>query len=326
MAHVWRTQVAIVGGGPAGLLLGHLLHRQGVDSVLLEARTRDYCEARIRAGVLEQATCDLLVEAGLAERMQRVGLVHGGISPRHDGVNHRIPFDELTGGRSVTVYGQTEVVKDLIAARADSGASLHFECADVQVSGLPDGEPIVAYTQHGERHELHATVIAGCDGLPAGHSVGNARAVRARVSVRVVGHPRRRGPVDRRAHLRAPCPGLCSAQHALALGQPALSPGRPDEDLAQWPDDRIWDELHPRLATHGWSLEEGPVTGRSITSMRRFVAAPMRYGALFLAGDAAHIVPPTGAKGLNLAVATSLAENYVGFPLPPVPDRAALHG
>jgi p-hydroxybenzoate 3-monooxygenase len=302
-----RTQVAIIGAGPAGLLLGHVLHRHGVDTVIVEARSREYCQARIRAGVLEHGTRELLIEAGLGERMEGEGLVHGGIHLRFDGESHHIPMDELTGGRTVTVYGQTEVVKDLIAARLACGAPLHFESSDVEVHGIASPQPVVTYRLAGEAHELRADVIAGCDGF---HGV-----CRTAIPDDVLTVWEREYPFAWLGILADVAPStdeLIYARHELGFALHSMrsrSVSRlyvqvaPQEDIADWSDDRIWAELHTRLATDGWSLQEGPITDKSITPMRSFVAAPMRHGSLFLAGDAAHIVPPTGAKGLNLAVA-----------------------
>jgi p-hydroxybenzoate 3-monooxygenase len=305
--HRDSTQVAIVGAGPAGLLLAQLLHRDGIESVVLEARSREYCEARIRAGVLEQGTREVLLEAGVGERMEREGLVHGGIHLRFEGASHHIPMSELTDGRTVTIYGQTEVVKDLISARLASGAPLHFECEDVRIDGLEDDAPEVRYVHDGLERQLRCEVVAGCDGF---HGV-----CRQAIPDRVRTEWERVYPFAWLGILAEVAPStdeLIYAGHergfALhSMRSPSISrlylQVDPDEDVAQWSDDRIWDELQRRLAVDGWSLQEGPVLEKSITPMHSFVAAPMRYGSLFLAGDAAHIVPPTGAKGLNLAVA-----------------------
>ncbi len=312
-----RTQVAIIGAGPAGLLLAHLLHRHGVDSVVLEARSREYCEARIRAGVLEQGTRDVLIEAGVGARMEREGLIHGGIYLRFDGGSHHIPMTELTGGRAVTIYGQTEVVKDLIEARLASGAPLRFECLDVAPAGLESGEPVVRYRHEGREHELRCDVVAGCDGF---HGV-----CRQAIPPGVLELWQRDYPFAWLGILAAVPPStdeLIYARHDRGFALHSMRSPQvsrlyvqvdPDDDVARWSDARVWEELHVRLATDGWELEEGEVLEKSITPMRSFVAAPMRYRSLFLAGDAAHIVPPTGAKGLNLAVAdvTLLADALV---------------
>jgi p-hydroxybenzoate 3-monooxygenase len=312
-----RTQVAIIGAGPAGLLLGQLLHLQGIDAVIVEARSREYVEARIRAGVLEQGTMEVLREAGVGERMDREGLLHGGIYLCFDHALHHIPMSELTGGRAVMIYGQTEVVKDLIAARIEAGAPLLFECEDVSINGLDDDEPVVRYTHAGDEHELRCDIVAGCDGF---HGVCRSAIPDDELSVWG-----RDYPYAWLGILADVAPSTDELIYAYSDRGFALhsmrSPTRsrlyvqvdPDEDIANWPDDRIWSELHQRLASEGWELNEGPVLEKSITPMRSFVAAPMRYRSLLLAGDAAHIVPPTGAKGLNLAVAdvTVLAEALV---------------
>ena len=305
---VERTQVAIIGAGPAGLLLGRLLQRAGVETVILEARSRSYVEARIRAGVLEQGTVDVLHEAGVAERLDREGLRHGGIHLNFDGERHHIPMDELTGGRAVTVYGQTEVVKDLIAARVADGLPLVFEAGDVAVSAFdgPIPEPEIGYRDgHGE-HTLRADLVAGCDGF---HGV-----CRATVADRVTSWEREY-PFAWLGILAEAAPStdeLVYARHPqgfalYSMRSPTLSrlylQVDPAEHLEDWSDDRIWSQLSQRLAIDGWAVAEGPVTERSITPMRSFVAAPLSHGRLHLAGDAAHIVPPTGAKGLNLAIA-----------------------
>ncbi len=296
-----------MGAGPAGLLLGQLLHRHGIECVIVEARGREYCEARIRAGVLEQGTRDLLVEAGVGERMEREGLVHGGIYLRFDGQSHHIPIDELTGGRAVTIYGQTEVVKDLIAARLAIDAPLHFDCTDVELDGLASSEPRVRYRHGGDDHELRAEIIAGCDGF---HGVCR-QAIPAGV-LKVWERTYAYAWLGILANVTPSTDELIYARHnqgfALhSMRSPSVSrlyiQVPPGDSIARWSDDRVWEQLHLRLGYEGWSLREGPVTEKSITPMRSFVAAPMRYGRLFLAGDAAHIVPPTGAKGLNLAVA-----------------------
>ncbi len=301
-----RTQVAIVGAGPAGLLLGQLLHRHGVEAVVLEARSREYVQARIRAGVLEQGTTEILREAGVGERPDREGLVHDGICLRFDGGSHHIPMAELTG-RAVTIYGQTEVVKDLIAARIDCGAPLRFECRAVAVGGLESDEPVVRYTHDGSEHELHASFVAGCDG-----SHGVCRAAIPLDELRVWEREYPFAWLGILADVSPSTDELIYAGHERGFALHSMRSAQvsrlyaqvdPDDDVQRWPDQRIWEELHVRLASDGWELIEGPVLEKSITPMRSFVAEPMRHRSLFLAGDAAHIVPPTGAKGLNLAVA-----------------------
>ena len=301
-----RTQVGIVGAGPAGLMLAQLLQLQGIDSVVLEARSREYCEHRIRAGVLEQGTIDLLEQAGVGDRMRREGLVHHGVELQFDGERHRIPLSDLTG-RSIVIYGQTEVVKDLIAARVAQGLPLHFEAADVSVHDLTSERPRIRYRQQGEPQELECDVIAGCDGF---HGV-----CRASIPEDALRTFERDYPFGWLGILAAVPPSndeLVYAHHErgfalLSLRSPELSrlyvQCRPDEDISEWSDDRIWEELQLRLGLDGWTLDEGPVLEKGVTGMRSFVVEPMRHGRLYLAGDAAHIVPPTGAKGLNLAIA-----------------------
>jgi p-hydroxybenzoate 3-monooxygenase len=302
-----RTQVGIVGAGPAGLTLARLLSREGVDCVVLEDRSREHVEGRIRAGVLEQATVDLLVEAGVGERLQREGLVHHGIHLQFAGERHHIALSELTGGMSIVIYGQTEVVKDLIAARLAEDLPLLFDVADVTVSDLDTERPRLGFVHDGRKQELQCDVVAGCDGY---HGV-----CRANIPSGVLQSYERDYPFGWLGILAAVPPSsdeLVYAHHErgfalLSMRSQELTrlylQCRPDEDLAQWPEGRIWEELQLRLAVDGWTLHEGPIVEQGVTGMRSFVAEPMRHGRLFLAGDAAHIVPPTGAKGLNLAVA-----------------------
>jgi p-hydroxybenzoate 3-monooxygenase len=302
-----RTQVGIVGAGPAGLVLGRLLQQAGIEAVILENRSRDYVEQRIRAGVLEQGTADLLVAAGVGERMQREGIVHHGIELQFVGERHRIPLSELAGGRSIVIYGQTEVVKDLIAARLDTGSELLFEVDGLTVEGIETARPRVRFTHAGTERELECDLIAGCDGF---HGVS-----RSAIPPGALRTYERDYPYGWLGILAAVAPShdeLVYAHHEngfalLSLRSPELSrlyvQCRPDEDIAEWPDDRIWAELQTRLGLDGWTLAEGPVLEKGVTGMRSFVVEPMQHGNLFLAGDAAHIVPPTGAKGLNLAIA-----------------------
>jgi p-hydroxybenzoate 3-monooxygenase len=301
-----RTQVGIVGAGPAGLVLGRLLERAGIESVIVEARSRDYVEHRIRAGVLEHDTAELLSEIGVGERLRAEGLVHDGIELRFGGIGHRIDFPALTGGRHVVLYGQTEVVKDLIAARLETGAPLRFEATDVAVHDV-EREPSITYRHEGAERELRCDVIAGCDGF---HGV-----CRAAIPERLLTTWQRDYPFGWLGILAQVPPSTDELIYAHSERGFALHSMRslelsrlyvqcdPAADIADWSDARIWDELHARLALDGWSLNTGPVIEKSVLPMRSFVSAPLRRGRLFLAGDAAHIVPPAGAKGLNLAVA-----------------------
>src|SRR5215213_6021903 len=302
-----RTQVGIVGAGPAGLLLSHLLHLEGIESVVLELRSRDYVEQRVRAGVLEQGTVELLEQAGVADRLHRESMVHHGIELRSGGRRHRVPLTDLTG-RSITIYGQQEVVKDLIRARLEAGGQILFEVDGVRLEGIDGDQPVIRFRAGGQEQELVCDVVAGCDGF---HGV-------CRDAV-----PRGAREVFERAYpfawlgvLAAVAPSseeivYASSDRGFALHSmrsPELTrlylQVDPDEPIEDWPDTRIWEELQARLATDdGWALDEGPILDKGVTGMRSFVVEPMRHGRLFLAGDAAHIVPPTGAKGMNLAVA-----------------------
>jgi p-hydroxybenzoate 3-monooxygenase len=313
-----RTQVGIVGAGPAGLVLSHLLHRQGIESVVVEARSREYCEQRVRAGVLEQGTVDLLTEMGVGDRMKREGLVHDGVEIRFGGQGHRIDFEALTG-HGITIYAQQEMVKDLIAARLRTGGQTLFEVSDVTVHDFDSAEPKIRFHDNGKPVELVCDFIAGCDGFHGvcRPSVSKALTVYERLF-----------PFAWLGILAAAPPSsqeliYCYHERGFSLHS-MRSPEvtrlylqcAPDEDLAQWPDEKIWEELQTRLATrNGWKLTQGPILQKGITGMRSFVVEPMQYGKLFLAGDAAHIVPPTGAKGLNLAVADVriLARALAGF-------------
>ena len=303
-----RTQVGIVGAGPAGLLLSHLLAARGIDSVVVEVRSREYCESRQRAGVLEHGSVSLLREAGLADRLDRQGIEHGGIYLQFDGERRHLDFRDLTG-RTVTVYAQTEVVKDLIARRiADAGpAAIEFSVSGTEVDGLDSGQPRLRYTSaDGTRREVTCDAIAGCDGF---HGI-----CRPAVPARLLTITERDYPYAWLGILADVAPSTdeliyCHSRRGFALHSlrgPTVSrlylQVSPEEDIARWPDERVWDELSLRFELPGWKLERGPVLDKGITPMRSFVSAPMRYGRLFLAGDAAHIVPPTGAKGLNLAM------------------------
>ncbi len=302
-----ETQVGIVGGGPAGLMLSHLLHLSNIDSVVLEQRDRHYVEARIRAGVLEQPTADLLVRSGVGDRMRREGLVHHGVNLQFDGQRHRIALSELTGGKAITIYGQQEVVKDLIAARLAVGGRVWFDIADVSLGGIESSRPVIRYRREGREEELRCDFIAGCDGF---HGVSRS-AVRPGV-IRSYGREYPFGWLGILATVAPSTDELIYSYHERGFALHSLrSPELtrlylqvdPDDDVANWPDERIWKELQIRLGVPDWSLAEGPIIEKGITAMRSFVAEPMQHGRIFLAGDAAHIVPPTGAKGMNLAVA-----------------------
>ncbi|WP_326558746.1 4-hydroxybenzoate 3-monooxygenase [Micromonospora sp. NBC_01796] len=302
-----RTQVGIVGAGPAGLMLSHLLHLRGIDSVVIEHRSRDYVERRVRAGVLEQGSVDLLRDTGLGDRLAREGSRHEGIELRFAGEAYRVPMTELTG-RAITVYGQQEVVKDLISARIAAGGRIVFEVDDVSLHGLDSSTPVIRFRQGGHDVELHCDFVAGCDG-----SHGTSR---GSVPDGVLTSYERAYPFAWLGVLAAAAPAvdeLVYANHErgfalYSLRSPEVSrlylQVDPDERLDQWPDEQIWAELRTRLETvPGWSVNAGPILEKSITPMRSLVVEPMQWERLFLAGDAVHIVPPTGAKGMNLALA-----------------------
>ena len=300
-----RTQVGIVGGGPAGLLLSHLLALQGIESVVVELRSREHCEARQRAGVIEQGSADLLRTAGLGERMDREALVHGGIYLQFAGERHHVDFRDLTGGRTVLVYAQTEIVKDLIAARIAADQRLEFSVTDTAIAGIDGDRPVMSYTDSaGVRHDVECDVIAGCDGF---HGICRP-AIPGLVSVDRVypycwlGILARVAPsTDELIYSRNERGFALHSLRSNTVSRLYIQVP-PEERIEDWPDEQIWAELRRRFALPGWHLADGPVTEKGITEMRSFVSSPMRHGRLFLAGDAAHIVPPTGAKGLNLAL------------------------
>lgn len=306
---ITRTQVGIVGAGPAGLMLGHLLHASGIESVIVEIRSEEHVIERVRAGVLEQGSVDLLTDSGVGERLAREGMRHGGIYIAFGGQQHRIDFEDLTGGRSITIYGQNEVVRDLIAARLASGQPLLFDVSDVRIVALESACPrVVFHDRDGAPRQLACDFIAGCDGfhgicrpsIPSAHLRIYERTYPFAWLGILADAPPARDALVYSLHDRGfALFSMRSPQVTRLYLQCA-----PDEDLADWTDQRIWSELCVRLETvDGWRPNEGPITQRGVTPMRSFVAEPMRYHRLFLAGDAAHIVPPTGAKGLNLAMA-----------------------
>lgn len=301
------TQVGIVGAGPAGLVLSHLLYLQGIDSIVLENRSRQHCEERIRAGVLEGGTVELLCEIGVGDRLKREGLIHHGIELRFGGRGHRIDFQDLTG-RAITVYGQHEVIKDLVQARLDASGEIVFEVEDVSISDFSGSRPRIHYAKDGQVHEIQCDFIAGCDGF---HGISRPSIPDGVLTVYERTYPF--GWLGILAQAPPSSEELIYAYHDRGFALHSMrSPHltrlylqcSPDEDLDLWPDDRIWQELQIRLSRgDDWKLTEGSILQKGVTGMRSFVVEPMQSGRLFLAGDAAHIVPPTGAKGLNLAVA-----------------------
>ncbi len=307
MSQKMRTQVGIVGAGPAGLVLSHLLYLHGIDSVVIENRSRQYVEERVRAGVLEQGTVDLLTEMGVGERLKREGLVHYGIELRFNGRGHRIDFKDLTHGKGITIYAQHEVLKDLNNARIATGGQVIFEAQNVAVCDFDGSAPKILFRKDEKDFELQCDFIAGCDGF---HGI-----CRPAIPADVLTMFDRTYPFGWLGILAVTPPAsdeLIYAYHERGfalLSMRSLEISRlyiqctPDEDIAEWPDEKIWQELHQRLAAEDFKLNEGAVIQKGVTGMRSFVVEPMRYKRLFLAGDSAHIVPPTGAKGLNLAVA-----------------------
>jgi p-hydroxybenzoate 3-monooxygenase len=321
-----RTQVGIVGGGPAGLLLSHLLHLQGVESVVVEAQSRQYVEDRVRAGVLEQGTADLMKETGVGARLAREGLIHYGIELRFGGQGHRLDFKDLANGRAIFVYPQNKVVGDLYDARLATGGKIFFEAHDVTIHDFSDAvsqtRPVIRFRTNGELQEIVCDFIAGCDGF---HGVCRPSIPPGALNIYERIYPF--GWLGILAEAPPSSDELIYAYHErgfalLSMRSPELSrlyiQCAPDEDIREWPDERVWQELYTRLATADgkWKLTEGPIIQKGVTGMRSFVVEPMQHGKLFLAGDAAHIVPPTGAKGLNLAaadvyvLARALAEFY----------------
>ncbi|MGE5170131.1 MAG: 4-hydroxybenzoate 3-monooxygenase [Rudaea sp.] len=301
-----RTQVAIIGAGPSGLLLGQLLHNAGVDNVIFERRSGEYVLSRVRAGVLEQTTADLLDEAGVGARMRREGLVHGGIELCFGGARHRIDFRDLTGGKQVIIYGQTEVTHDLMDARAGFGGTTVYEAGDVELHDFDGDAPSVTWRKDGVMHRMACDYIAGCDGY---HGVS-----RASVPERSIATYERVYPFGWLGLLTDRPPvshELIYSNHERGFALCSMrSPARSryyvqcslDDEVEQWSDDAFWDELRRRLDPEAAeTILIGPSIEKSIAPLRSFVAEPIRFGRLFLAGDAAHIVPPTGAKGLNLA-------------------------
>ncbi len=303
-----RTRVGIIGAGPAGLVLSLLLLREGIEAVVLESRSREEVESTIRAGVLEQGTADLLTEMGLGERMKREGALHQGIELRFDGEGHRIDFADLTNGRAIMLYPQHEVLKDLIAARLNQEAPILFSVKDVQVSDLSSQQPIIHFVHEHEPIELQCDFIAGCDGF---HGVSRMSIPTANQHVFTRSYPfgwlgilMQAPPSSEELIYTYSDRGFSLVSTRSPDLQRLYLQCDPQDDIASWSDERIIEELERRLATRdNWQLLVGPITQKSILTMRSFVIEPMQHGRLFLAGDAAHIVPPTGAKGLNLAVA-----------------------
>jgi p-hydroxybenzoate 3-monooxygenase len=308
-----RTRVGIIGAGPAGLMLSQLLALRGIESIIVESRTREYCEARQRAGMLEAGTVAALRAAGVGKRLDAEGLEHNGIYLQFGGQRHQVNFRELVG-RTVTIYAQTEIVKDVIAARLADGGVIEFSASSVSVSGIDSSSPVLSYVDSAAvAHEVTCDVIAGCDGFH-----GICRPLVPGLSVYERGYPYAwlgiladaAPSTDELIYSRHPSGFALYSMRSTEVSRLYLQVPA-SESVEAWSDDRIWAELQKRFALtggagSGWTVTEGQITDKSITPMRSFVAGPMRYGRLFLAGDAAHIVPPCGAKGLNLAVGDAI--------------------
>lgn len=303
-----HTQVTIVGAGPAGLLLAHLLDAHNIESIVIEKHSRDHIESRVRAGVLEQGTVDTLVESGVGDRLKSQGLVHQGLELSFEGRRHRLNLQELTGGRAITVYGQQEVIKDLIKARLDKGRQILFEVGEVSIDDPASNKPSIRFRHNHEVTSISCDFVAGCDGF---HGISRSWIPRDVLTIFEQTWPF--SWLGILAKSKPPSSELIYCNHSrgfalFSMRSPEITrlyvQCEPDENLEQWPDERIWEELEMRLgAGDNIRLEEGPILQKGISSMRSFVVEPMQYGRLFLAGDAAHIVPATGAKGMNLAVA-----------------------
>jgi p-hydroxybenzoate 3-monooxygenase len=301
-----RTQVAIIGAGPAGTLLSHLLHLEGIDSIILESRSYEYCTTRVRAGLLEQNSVDLLNEVGLADRLNTVALPHDGVQFTFDGGCHRIDMQELTG-RRVTIYAQQEIVKDIVNVRQRDGGTILFEAAATKITGLED-KPVITFTHEGEEKTLECDYIAGCDGfhgisrdsMPDSVKQGFDRVYPfGWLGMLIAAVP----PSEELIYSHSDDGFALFSMRGPALTRAYLQV-RPDDHVDNWPEERIWKELRGRLGQHeGLEINEGEIMQPAITAMRSYVSEPMQYGKLFLAGDSAHIVPPTGAKGMNLAIA-----------------------
>lgn len=303
-----RTQVGIIGAGPAGLVLSAKLHQAGIDNIVLENRNRDYIENRLRAGLLEQNTVDVLSELGVHQRLEEKGLAHHGVILSFDGERVRIPFAEHTNGRIITIYGQRFVVRDLLKKLVDEDQrALHFEAEATKIEGIDGDKPVIHYTQNGENHRIECDYVAACDGY---HGIGRKTLPTGQFNTHTINYPF--SWLGILAETPPSSDELIYAYHRngfalLSYRSPKISrlylQVDNDDSVDNWSDERIWEELDIRLASDGFTLNKGPIIQKGITPMRSYMIDRLQFGRLFVAGDAAHIVPPTGGKGLNLAVA-----------------------
>ena len=314
-----KTQIGIIGAGPAGMFLAHWLKKHGIKAVVLERKSREYVEGRVRAGLLEQNTQDIMRDLGLADRMEKEGHLHDGVYLSFDGVRRRIPFGELTGGRQIMIYGQKEVIKDLTEAWVGSGEPLYFEAEAHAITGIESAKPSIQFTYQGEEHILSCDFVTACDGF---HGLG--RKVLPESSYQVYNNTYPFSWLGILANVPPSTDELIYAYHERGFALHSLRSETVsrlyiqvdnDDHIDNWSDDRIWEELSLRLASEGFTLTHGPIFEKGITAMRSYMIDHMQYGRLFLAGDAAHIVPPTGGKGMNLAIADvkHLAEGFIGY-------------
>ena len=314
-----KTQVGIIGAGPAGMFLAHWLKKHGIEAVIVERKSREYVEGRVRAGLLEQNTVDILKYLGLATRLEKEGQVHDGVYLSFDGQRTRVPFGELTGGRHITIYGQKEVIKDLTEAWVVLGGQIFFEAQANKIENVEKDQPNIHFVHEGEEGIIECDFVAACDGF---HGIGRKSLPKGSYRAYDITYPF--GWLGILANVAPSTDELIYAYHESGFALHSLRSETvsrlylqvdQEEDIDNWPDDRIWEELSLRLGTEGWSLQSGPIFDKSITPMRSYMIDNMQHGRLFLAGDAAHIVPPTGGKGLNLAVADvkHLAEALIDF-------------
>lgn len=316
---ILKTKVGIIGAGPAGLTLALLLRKHGIEAIILENRSREYVQSRVRAGLLEQNTVDIYKELGVADRLLKEGLVHHGVYLSFDGQRTRIPFGDLTGGRNITIYGQQEVVKDLTDVWLAGGGQIYFETPALKIENFETNNPEIHFEREGETGVLKCDFVAACDGF---HGIGRKTLPPDTYREYTVTYPF--SWLGILADVAPSTDELIYAYHERGFALHSLRSDKISrlyiqvdntEHIDNWPDDRIWEELAIRLGTEGWTLQTGPIFEKGITPMRSFFTDNMQVGRLFLAGDAAHIVPPTGGKGLNLAVADvkHLADGFVEY-------------